>query len=139
MSEWTLGTLKELMEARIGAVERATEAAFVASEKAITKAETAQTAYNARSNEFRAALDDQNKTFMPRIEADGRFKVLQDLLDAQGKLIVELQKSESRGEGGTSAQSTAKSNAQWGIYITVIIGLAVCSGIWTLALYLLKH
>jgi hypothetical protein len=60
--------------------EKATSAAFQASEKAITKAEEAQKEYNARSNEFRAALDDQAQGLMPRFEAMGLNKAADEKL-----------------------------------------------------------
>ena len=53
-------------------------AAFLASEKAIVKAEDAQKEYNQRSNEFRGQLDDQAKTLMPRVETMGLFKAFDD-------------------------------------------------------------
>ena len=56
----------------LSAMDKATSAAFAASEKAIVKAEEAQREYNLRSNEFREALNDQNKlmaqSMVPRPE-----------------------------------------------------------------------
>lgn len=121
----------------LSAQEKSVAAAFEASEKAIIKAEIAQTAYNLRSNEFRAALDDQSKTFIPRIEADGRFQQLRDLVDSQLKQIIELQKSESRGEGGVNASNRAKSQSQWTIGTIITITLATISGISGWVLFLL--
>ena len=52
------------------AQKESTANAFLASEKAIVKAEEAQRAYNERSNEFRGQLDDQAKMLMPRSEVN---------------------------------------------------------------------
>ena len=57
---------------------RAVEAAFKASEKAIQKAEEAQTAYNETHNELSRKLDDQNKATMPRTEIEARFQTASD-------------------------------------------------------------
>lgn len=56
-----LETQLAVLTERMAAADKATQAAFAASEKAIAKAEQAQSDYNNRSNEFRSALDDQNK------------------------------------------------------------------------------
>ena len=56
-------------------------AAFMASEKAIAKAENAQTAYNERSNEFRQTLDDQAKSLLSRMEATQIFKAQEDKVE----------------------------------------------------------
>ena len=72
---------------------------FDAQEKAVAKAEASQKDYNARSNEFRAALDDQGKSMITRSEADQRFEQMHELIDSQAKLIGALQMNMSRGEG----------------------------------------
>jgi|ERR1039458_6387722 hypothetical protein len=56
-----LETQLAVLTERMAAADKATQSAFAASEKAIAKAEQAQSDYNARSNEFRSSLDDQNK------------------------------------------------------------------------------
>ena len=70
------------VEQRFTLAEKATDAAFTASEKAILKAEEAQRDYNHRSNEFRAQLDDQAKTLMRRIEALDLFTATGDKIEA---------------------------------------------------------
>jgi len=157
-SEWNLSTVKEFFErilaerelryaqmfkssetavsAALAAQEKAVQAAFESSEKAIVKAEVAQQLYNVRSNEFRATLDDQAKMLLTRSEADVRFQQLKDLIDAQAKAIVILQRGESRTEGGSTAESNAKSQSQWVIVLVVTIGLSLLGGIGTLVFYL---
>jgi chromosome segregation ATPase len=83
--------------AALSAQKEATAAAFAASEKAIVKAETAQSNYNERSNEFRAALDDSNKQNISRNEAETRFKAFEDKIEdmkkAREMLDTEVRKS----------------------------------------------
>jgi uncharacterized phage infection (PIP) family protein YhgE len=67
--------------AALVAQKEAVNTAFVTSERAIAKAETAQTAYNERSNEFRQALDDQAKLQLSRTEASQIFKAQDDKLE----------------------------------------------------------
>jgi DNA primase large subunit len=68
------------VNAALAAAEKQTSASFLASEKAIVKAEEAQREYNIRSNEFRGQLDDQAKTLMPRPETLTLFKSHEDKL-----------------------------------------------------------
>lgn len=138
-SEWTLNTLKEYFDALIEsndkrykqdsdnqklavkdaltASKELTAAAFAASEKAIVKAESAQSDYNTRSNEFRGQLDDQAKRLMPRNESDTRFNAQEDKISIQAKTIEALSTRitamESKGRGA---------NAMWG-YVLGGIGL----------------
>jgi hypothetical protein len=73
---------KTAVDAALQAAKEKTSDAFIASEKAIVKAEDAQREYNARSNEFRGQLDDQAKTLLPRNEADARFKAIEASIEA---------------------------------------------------------
>jgi hypothetical protein len=79
--------------AALSAQEKLTQAAFVASKEAIGKAETAQLAYNERSNEFRQSLDDQAKrvdtTMMSRNEATGKFQALDTRIEAHTRENVD--------------------------------------------------
>jgi hypothetical protein len=76
---------------RISAMKEMTEKAFLASEKAITKAEAAQNDHNIRSNEFRGALSDQAKlmsqTMISRPEWDSGHKALGEKIDASNAQI----------------------------------------------------
>ncbi len=69
------------VDAALTAAKEKTTDAFIASEKAIVKAEDAQREYNARSNEFRGQLDDQAKTLMPRFESDAKFAAIENKLE----------------------------------------------------------
>jgi hypothetical protein len=73
------------VSAALVAQEKQTAAAFLASEKAIVKAEDAQREYNIRSNEFRGQLDDQAKTLMPRTENAAELKGIEGRIEAGNK------------------------------------------------------
>jgi 4-alpha-glucanotransferase len=88
MSDWTVDTLKEHIEALLKerdrhlderargqkeavdaalvAAEKAVNAALAAAEKAVATARTSQERVNEKQNEFRQALIDQQATFQPR-------------------------------------------------------------------------
>jgi hypothetical protein len=139
-SEWTVTTLKELFETRLTAMNDAVTSAFEASEKAITKAESAQKEYNARSNEFRQALDDQNKTMLPRSEAEARFKELRNLLDGQSGLVEELRRGAAGISGGTLESRTARQQSNWLIALVVTTVLSLIGMFGTFAFMLFgKH
>lgn len=98
--------LRELLRVNIASVRELInerhdryEDRFNSQEKAVAKSELAQQQYNERSNEFRAALDDQGKLMITRSEADQRFEQMHELIDSQAKLISALQLTISRGEG----------------------------------------
>jgi hypothetical protein len=98
--------------AALAAQEKAVAAAFLASEKAIIKAESAQTSYNERSNEFRAALDDSAKLQLPRAEAATRFtdfdRRLEELKKNYDQQIASLRESRSEGTGSQLAQRESR-------------------------------
>ncbi len=90
------------------AQKEAVAAAFVSSKEAIIKAEAAQAAYNNRSNEFRASLDDANKSNIPRPEADSRFRALEEKIEELKKQLNVVQ----IGAGATAGKSEGAS-ATW--------------------------
>lgn len=96
MADWTIETIRDHFERlfelhdrlntqRFESADKAVSAAFLASEKAIIKAEDAQRDYNVRSNEFRGQLDDQAKLFIARSEVAGMFKSLDDKIAVMQK------------------------------------------------------
>lgn len=85
------------------AMDKQTGASFAASEKAIVKAEGAQTAYNQTHNDLARKMDEQNKATMPRPEIETRFQSQEERLnsykDSTAKDISGLRESRDRGEG----------------------------------------
>jgi hypothetical protein len=112
---------------------------FTSAREAVDKAETSLREYKTSANEFRGTLADQAKTFVPRIEYESTIKELRAMNEAQAKLIVTLQLGESRDEGGSRATATSKSNNQWLIGLTVVVGLSVVSGIGSLIFFLVTR
>lgn len=68
--------------AALAAQDKQTSSSFLASEKAVLKAEEAQREYNVRSNEFRGQLDDQAKMLMPRSEVQALLKAMEEKIVA---------------------------------------------------------
>lgn len=80
-----LDALRELVderdhryEDRFRATDEKTSLALTSSEKAVSKAEIATEKRFDSVNEFRGQLKDQTATLLPRVEADARFKNLED-------------------------------------------------------------
>jgi hypothetical protein len=120
-SGWTVETLKEHLECVISAHDRryeqrfrdqgaAGESALNAAKEAVLKAEHASEKRFEGVNEFRAALSDQQRTLMPRAEAELRMAAN----EAQIKTLLES-RVERRGE-------SRGAQAIWG-YIVGAIGL----------------
>jgi hypothetical protein len=81
MSEWTVNTLKEYVEARLDANRTAVDAAFRSAEKALDKAEAAAEKRFESINEFRGQLSDQARSFLPRGEYEVNHAALHEKLD----------------------------------------------------------
>ena len=100
------------VNAALQAQEKLTASAFNASEKAITKAETSQTQYNATHNDLTRKMDAQYKEMLPRIEAETRFKGIDEK-------IGDLRESRSSVEG------VDKNKAATWVAVMALIGLAI--------------
>lgn len=78
----------EAVDSKINSQAELIRATLVASEKAITKAEQAAEKRFESVNEFRAALNDNQRTFIPRIEAELLFKQLSSKVDVNTNAIL---------------------------------------------------
>lgn len=116
--EWTFETLLEHVLAKIdandqryqqrfldaqtavntamSAAEKAVSAALSAAKEAVIKAETASDKRFEGVNEFRATLSDQQRTLMPRSEAELRLNAMAAQLESLQKIVGERQ-GERRG------------------------------------------
>lgn len=134
-SNWTIDTLKEHLLTLIEKNDRIYKEKFIASEKAETKSEASQKAFNERSNEFRQALDDSNKTKIDRTEVRNELKNLNENLegfkvtvdktfDEVKKDINNLRESRSKGYGKDESGSAHTHQRNWsiGIAVAVILG-----------------
>lgn len=66
------------VNAALMAQQQAVKDAFLAAEKAIAKSERSQEEYNTRSDEYRAQLNSQTQTLMPRSETLSLFKAVDE-------------------------------------------------------------
>jgi hypothetical protein len=73
---------KTAVNAALIAQKESVTSAFLASEKAIVKAEEAQKAYNVAHNDLSRKMDEQNKGTMPRPEILALFKAHDDKTEA---------------------------------------------------------
>jgi len=103
------------VDAALSAAKEQTASSFVASEKAIVKAETAQSEYNIRSNEFRNALDDQAKRLASRTELDAIKSALEEKIARNDSDIQDLRESRREGEGRGFG-----SKAMWGYVVGAV-------------------
>lgn len=89
-------TLREYVDARFDSQEKAVNAALAAAQKAVDKAEVASEKRFEAVNEFRAALGDQARLLMPRIEAEQAFKAMAEKIDV---LTTRINARDDRGAG----------------------------------------
>ncbi len=103
-----------LLDAKIEAMKEQTKIAFASSEKAVDKSEQAQKEYNARSNEFRAALDDAQRNTVSIVRFDDFKKDYDTYRLSQAAEIRSLRESRSMLDGRhTGVVST------WGTVVTI--------------------
>jgi len=76
------------MQTALTAQKLAVDTAQSAAEKAVTKAEVASEKRFDSVNEFRNTLADQQRTLMPRTEAELRIKTLEDRIDAMSTTLT---------------------------------------------------
>lgn len=111
VSEWTVDTLcahlvaiiaandkryeqrftdsKTAVDAALNAAKTAVDAALSAAKEAVQKAEGASEKRFEGVNEFRATLADQQRTLMPRSEAELRMRALELQVDTLNKITAE--------------------------------------------------
>ncbi len=77
--------------AALAAAKEAVVAALAAADRAVTKAETAVEKRLEGVNEFRAALSDQQRSLLPRNEAEIRFRSLDDAMSRVTTFVTERQ------------------------------------------------
>jgi hypothetical protein len=89
-------SLREYVDVRFEAQEKAVNAALAAAQKAVDKAESASERRFESVNEFRSALGDQARLLMPRIEAEQQFKTIGEKIDV---LTNRINARDDRGVG----------------------------------------
>ena len=88
--------LREYVDMRFDAADRATQAAILAAERATTKAESASERRFESVNEFRAALSDSQRLMLPRGEYD---QIHSGLVERVNNLTERFNALTERGKG----------------------------------------
>jgi vacuolar-type H+-ATPase subunit E/Vma4 len=92
----TLISLREYVDIRFEAQEKAVNAALTSAERAVSKAEMASEKRFESVNEFRAALGDSSRLLMPRSEAEQRISALDKMI---GDLKTTVEAKDNKGIG----------------------------------------
>lgn len=104
--------------AALAAAEKAVAAALSAADRAVSKAEIATEKRFESVNEFRNTLSDQARLFMPRSEAEQSYRAITDKLDI---ITARVNKRDDRGRGMGDI---------WGILISGVALLAALIAIF---------
>lgn len=130
-----LETLRTTMSENFLSSKDAVAFALSAAKEAVTKSETANEKRFENVNEFRETLADQQRTLMPRIEAENRLTAMGEKVDQSVKTMGEkielirmdisnLRESRSVIQGHAEQKTQSITNNQWGI-ATAIVGTGV--------------
>jgi hypothetical protein len=152
-SQWTLKTLHdhlvatingndERYEQRFQSTQVAMDAALAAAKEAVTKAEIASEKRFDNVNEFRGTLADQQRTLMPRSEADLLIKTLSDRIEANNKSLTDKIDANTKaiselGGSKTGAQSATGSFLQAGAIVVAIL-LSMLASLIAIILHFIK-
>lgn len=89
-------TLREYVDARFNSQEQAMSAALAAADRAVAKAEAASEKRFEAVNEFRASLNDQTRTLVPRAEHEQAVRALSEKIEV---LTARVNQRDDRGRG----------------------------------------
>ncbi len=102
------------IQAALVAQEKAVQAALAAADKAVTKAEDGAKDWRQSANEWRSAMTDRERTFIPRVEHEKSMQTLNDKMDLQDKWMA---RSDGRGGGMAALWGYAAGAIALGILI----------------------
>lgn len=112
---------KEAVATALSAAKEAVSSALAAAKEAVTKAENASEKRFESINEFRGTLQDQTRTFIPRQEAEIRFKAMDDQFNALASRVNHVSEKQIQGSGKMEG-----AQALWAaLAAVVVIGLAI--------------
>lgn len=111
------------VDAALAAAKEQTASSFSASEKAIVKAENAQSDYNIRSNEFRGQLDDQAKRLISRTEVEEMIKNVVEKISRIDNDVRSLRESRTEGVGEKGGRLSSQALLAWGVGL--VVGLMI--------------
>jgi hypothetical protein len=110
---------EKAVDKTLTAATKAVDAAFAAATQAAQKQEEQNDKWRASANEWREAMNDREKNFMPRVQADEMFKTMRSE-------ITDLKASRDNLAGGLLASRQA-----WGYLVGLIgIGVGVAALFW---------
>lgn len=115
----TLISLREYVDIRFEAQEKAVTAALSAADRAVSKAEIASEKRFDSVNEFRSALADSARLLMPRAESEQSYKVLASKLEI---LEGRVNARDERGAGASQSWVVV------GLVISVLANVALIFG-----------
>jgi hypothetical protein len=113
------------MDQRFAAAQSAVEAALASAEKAVSKAEAAAEKRFEAVNEFRSALTDQTRLFLPRTEYDSNHKALEDRIgvntERMAALELRLTSRLDRGEGIETGAHVQRTDQRLNTNVTIAV------------------
>jgi len=110
------------VDAALAAAKENTASSFAASEKAIVKAENAQSEYNVRSNEFRGQLDDQAKRLISRVEVESLTRNLEEKIGRLDMDVRGLRESRSGAGGELHGGKAVKDESRANLALLISVG-----------------
>jgi len=123
------------IDQRFTAAQTAVDAALTSAEKAVTKAEIAAEKRFDSVNEFRQALSDQTRLFLPRTEYEAAHQALQDRVtvatERLAALELRLTSRLDRGEGvdlgaqGHRSEQRLNTNAAIAVISTILLVISI--------------
>ncbi len=102
------------VQAALIAQKEAVQAALAAADKAVTKAEAAAQDWRVSANEWRAAMNDRERTFVPRTEHEQAIRTIKESLAQQETWI---HRAEGKGIGMNALWGYAVGGIMLGLYI----------------------
>ncbi len=116
------------VDSALKAVEKQTEISFVASERALQKAEASQQNYNIRSNEFRGQLEDQARRLMSKDEYVSSHKNLELRVDRVDMDVRRIQTELSAMAGSKETSTVGRHHNEW-LVGTILGGVALITAV----------
>jgi len=89
-------SLREYVDIRFDAQEKAVQSALASADRAVAKAESASDKRFDGVNEFRSSLNDQTRTLMPRAEYEQAMRAMNEKIDI---LTARVNTRDDRGRG----------------------------------------
>lgn len=136
------------LDAAFAAAEKSVTAALSSAEKAVTKAELANEARFQGVNEFRQALTDQTRTFVPQAEYSTAHKAVEDKITANADRLtalelrltsrLDLDQGSTAGASGQRTESLAARGQLSQTVIMIVMALSALIAIVSVIAFIMK-